>query len=398
MNDSNLQSQILDLIDLRSEGTYWDYKKNWPANKAALLHDIICMANNIESRDAYLIIGVDEENDFELVDITEDKERKNANELVTFLRDEPFQGGMRPSVSVRTMAIVGKSIDVIVINNTRHTPYVLTSDFPDGSKTLRANNVYTRVGDTNTPIDKTADLDKIEYLWKKRFAINETAMERLEQYLDNPSDWEYDDKKAVFFHKTFPEFTIQIANTYYDDRDNYDERSEFYCKLFPNASGYHWEDFEIKYHQTALYTWVAVYLGGSNYLIALPEHNLITRNNISAGNGNWFRLYYYRMDNIVGKVNSIFVTHYSGHRCSHSNGPLTDSVLIFPDGEEHKLFCEYIVDNKKNGNFPDLMFFDEFEKSIDETKSREKQMETWERETMNELNKIYHGCYRTSFA
>ena len=30
-----------------------------------LLHDIICLANNIENRDCYIIIGIDENNDFE---------------------------------------------------------------------------------------------------------------------------------------------------------------------------------------------------------------------------------------------------------------------------------------------------------------------------------------------
>jgi hypothetical protein len=59
------QEEILELINLGQEGGYWDFKKEWykPDNKGKqdLLHDIICMANNLENRDAYLIIGVDEE-------------------------------------------------------------------------------------------------------------------------------------------------------------------------------------------------------------------------------------------------------------------------------------------------------------------------------------------------
>lgn len=55
------------------------------------------------------------------------------------------------------------------IKNTSNTPYYLIDDFNDGKVKVYANNIY---GDTNTPKKKTADIDKIEYLWKKRFGID----------------------------------------------------------------------------------------------------------------------------------------------------------------------------------------------------------------------------------
>jgi len=60
------KSGILDLILLKQEGSYWDFKREWyfQDKKADLLHDIICMANNLSNRDAYIIVGVDEENDY----------------------------------------------------------------------------------------------------------------------------------------------------------------------------------------------------------------------------------------------------------------------------------------------------------------------------------------------
>jgi len=45
--------------------------------KADLLHDTFCMANNLENQDAY-IIGIDEEKDYEIVDVTSDPNRKNT--------------------------------------------------------------------------------------------------------------------------------------------------------------------------------------------------------------------------------------------------------------------------------------------------------------------------------
>ena len=55
----------------------------------------ICLANNIENRDCYLIIVVDEKNNFEFYPLNDDHNRKNSNELTTFLRDKKFFGGIR---------------------------------------------------------------------------------------------------------------------------------------------------------------------------------------------------------------------------------------------------------------------------------------------------------------
>ena len=41
-----LIQEIQNLISLKTEGDYWDFKEMWHDNKASLLHDIICMANN----------------------------------------------------------------------------------------------------------------------------------------------------------------------------------------------------------------------------------------------------------------------------------------------------------------------------------------------------------------
>ena len=60
------KNEIENLISLKQEGSYWDFKREWYSKdkKADLLHDIICMANNLSNRDAFIIIGIDEENDY----------------------------------------------------------------------------------------------------------------------------------------------------------------------------------------------------------------------------------------------------------------------------------------------------------------------------------------------
>lgn len=109
---------IKKLISLKQEGNYWDFKREWyfQDKKADLLHDIICMANNLVNRDAYIIIGVDEENDYSFSSVKSDPNRKNTQQLVDFLREKHFAGGVRPIVSVENISFGENEIDVIVIH------------------------------------------------------------------------------------------------------------------------------------------------------------------------------------------------------------------------------------------------------------------------------------------
>src|SRR5699024_2395298 len=133
----------------------------WYIDNGNLLHDIICMANNLESRDAYIIIGVDEGNNFTTVDISKDENRKNTQKITDFLKDKKFAGGIRPQIYVKSVCIQSSQLDVIVIKNSYHTPFYLTKRY----KQVNPNNIYTRVADTNTPVNNSADTQHVEYLW-----------------------------------------------------------------------------------------------------------------------------------------------------------------------------------------------------------------------------------------
>ena len=41
----SLNEEVTNLIRLRQEGSFWDFKKQWYTNKSDMLHDIICMFN-----------------------------------------------------------------------------------------------------------------------------------------------------------------------------------------------------------------------------------------------------------------------------------------------------------------------------------------------------------------
>lgn len=208
MND--LKKIIVNLIEKKTEGGFWDYKKSWHENKADLLHDIICMANNIENKDAYIIIGV--ENSGEINDISNDSNRRNTAHLIDFLRTKKFVGQFRPIVRVESLTIEDKIIDVIIVENSTNTPYVLEEDFSDSKKNssdgskekivnVKQGNVYTRIQDTNTPKNETADYDKVEKLWRKRFHLDASPFEKLSYYLKDTEGWALNSFQNEWYYK-----------------------------------------------------------------------------------------------------------------------------------------------------------------------------------------------------
>jgi predicted HTH transcriptional regulator len=78
---------ILKLINLKYEGEYWDSKEKWYDNKAAMLIDIICMANNLtlDNKDGLLIIGV-EDNTYKIKGVENDPNRKTQQNMIDFLK------------------------------------------------------------------------------------------------------------------------------------------------------------------------------------------------------------------------------------------------------------------------------------------------------------------------
>lgn len=209
-----------------------------------LLHDIICMANNLSNRDAYIIIGIDEENDYSLSSVKSDPNRKNTQQLVDFLRDKHFAGGVRPIVNVENICLREEIIDVIVIHNSDATPFFLTEKY----QSVMPNNIYTRVMDSNTPINKSADLPHIEMLWKKRFGLLSSPLERMTTYLKSPDLWENFPSSYITekqYYRFSPEYTIETVH---------DESKNAYQYYLFNQTDIRprWYDINLYCHQTML--------------------------------------------------------------------------------------------------------------------------------------------------
>ena len=329
---SELQKEeILELISLKQEGAYWDFKKEWyeDGKQPDLLHDIICMANNLENRDAYIIIGIDEENDYCVNDMTNAENRKSTQMLVDFVRNKKFAGGIRPRVMVETMQLETGTIDIIVIKNGYSTPYVLEEAY----RGVCANNIYTRVMDSNTPKNKTAEISHIEYLWKKRFRLLMAPLEQVFYYLLNREEWEDVPEDGAItrqYYKYSPEYIIEHFRC--DDRDGY----EYY--LFSQSdSRPRWYNINVKYHQTTLFSTIGAGLDGGRYFTNVPCTDFLFDDWRYEGNV----CFKYYVKGTKEMILHDFFCDYDSHEAMYAREQFEECILIFSSNEEKENFKEY---------------------------------------------------------
>lgn len=260
MSIDKFKIEIINLIESKWEGDYWDFKQKHYKNKDDLLHDIICMANNRADKDGYIIFGV-EDKTFNIVGVSQDENRKNQQQVIDFLKDKKFVSGIRPTVELKTLEIKGQEIDVLIIKNTTDTPYYLVENF----KSIKANHIYTRIGDTNTPKDRSADINHVEYLWKKRFLLTRPPLEQIQNKLKYKEEWK--EEGYTYYNIYNPEYKICIT---YEDDEYEGYKPEFYAYNMYNSS-VTYKNLEIKYYETKLYSKQLVIMDGGRLMIPTPE-------------------------------------------------------------------------------------------------------------------------------
>ena len=345
------RTEIGRLLELRQEGEYWDFKKEWHKNKSDLLHDIICMANNLSNHDGLIIIGVDEETDYSICDITSDPNRRKTQDIVVFLREKKFAGGIRPTVYVQSLSFRKSEIDIIVIRNDRNTPYYLTEQYQG----VFANNIYARIMDTNTPKNSSADINIIERLWKKRFGIDATVLDRALLLLQTPCDW-VDSDGGKKFYKYAPEFTLEEISA--DDcRNGY----EFY--LFNQCDSHpRWYDINIYYHQTLLYSLGGVSLDGGRCFTSIPQTDGISLYKESYH--HWDISYKYFVKGSIEHIIHLFYITDNMDEELTARQRFMECILVFESEYERMKFNDFVIANFKKYNvdeftnrlpyFPDL--------------------------------------------
>lgn len=248
MTDQNtLQETVDDLINRRIEGTYWDFKRCHHTNKADLVHDVLCLANAKHSGRRFLIFGVDNK-EFSLRSISGDSGRRTQADIAGLFRDNAskFFQSRFPDFHIAEATIDGTLLDVLVIEDMPHKPYYLVEKY----EKLRAHHIYTRVCDTNTPVPDAAQPHEIERMWRERFGLDLSPLDRVKLYLIESDAWVPSNRigeNLYEHHKTFPEFTLKVTEAE-EFMARHEEWTRGEIRTDNNCAGY----YEIQYHQTCL--------------------------------------------------------------------------------------------------------------------------------------------------
>ncbi len=321
--EHELAYKIRELIAWQKEGDYWDFKQTYGDN-ASLVHDIICLANVISHKgDRYLIYGVTDS--CEVVGVEDGAHKKQAD-VIDLLRNVPF-ANIHPDIYLDLITIDNKIIDVITIKDDDNKPYFLEKTYHCGKICLYPGTIYTRKRDSNTPKDRSASYYDVEMLWKHRFGINLSGIERVYFLMKNPDDWEYFDsyRGTELFHKYFPEYKIKYLETEMEDF------SEPYTYCYPNnkASSF---NVDIYYHTTRLIQQLCVCCDGGRVLMPVPDVFTI--------NGNPF--YYFVKDSIKYILYKIMLKT-SGEHTRLSKKLINPYIMTFSDDLSLDSYKEYAV-------------------------------------------------------
>ena len=280
---------IATLINRKIEGTYWDFKRKHHKNRADLIHDVLCLANAKHTGNRFLIFGVDGE-DFSLHPINEDPGRRSQADLVGLFRDnaKKFFQSKFPEFYLTEIRLDGTLLDVLVIEDTPHKPFYLVEKY----KKIRAHHIYTRISETNTPVNDAAQPHEIERMWRERFGLDMPPLERAKRYLSDPDAWS-PLGDTNFYHTGFPEFTLRVT-----DAEDYIARHEEWTRgeirKDNNYAGY----YDLHYHQIRLAR--IRYVGFDDHKKSMVAPDWEPR-----GTG---RFYFYKADSIDYAVHKFYST------------------------------------------------------------------------------------------
>ena len=337
MNRDDLTSKILNLIESKREDDWWDFKREHHQDKAELVHDILCMANNRPRKDSYIIFGVDNET-FSVVGVEADTYRRNQQGITDILRNITFVGSVRPRIEIQTITLDNHEIDVLIIKDSLEVPYYLEKEYQDKDvknadgkkygKIVKPYHIYTRVVDNNTAIDKQADINDVEFLWRKRFGIELPIMERLHILLSETDKWIFDwGNKKYCYHTDYPEFQIiQVDDV---------EQGWYPAAAFYAHPVMHFARLNITYHSTVIYEtelWVFDQL--RKYLPQAENYSIEQHADF------WYT--YYTLDSIEGRLLQIF-TH--GNCDISSREPNYNQLLIFENDADKQNFDAYLLNH-----------------------------------------------------
>lgn len=332
-----MKDSIRSLISSGKEGEYWDFKSEPHINKADLLHDIICLANSICKNDKYLIFGVtDPDSGCEIKGVDHIPDRRKQIDYINFLRDKKFVSERRPDIQLFTFDMKGKTIEVLKIFDTKFKPYYLTEEFSCNNtkkgqgkpKIVKPYHIYSRVLDTNTPIDRSADEYLVEKMWRERLGIDEEPLKKFNQLLNEFDNWERDFNNHEWaYHKVHAEYQLKYSGTVSDN-------DQIYRFCYTNSNSKIGQ-VEFKFHSTVLNQINYVLVDETR--ITLPDPDKFT---VYAGS-NQIRVFYYDLSSFKGA----YLNQVTFGKFDFVETAANDLFVLFKNLEEKESFEYFLASN-----------------------------------------------------
>ena len=346
LTNQEIEDIVRELFYQETEGEYWDFKekpyfyedqskeeKNKKKND--LLHDIICMANNLSNRDAYIIMGI-QDKPVKITGVKQFSNKWTQENYQDFLQNLTWAGDMIPTVEFRT--INNGDLDVLIIKKSNRVPFYITKKY---SK-VRENRIYVRKGSKNTAIDSQAEIGDIEKLFEFRFGLTPFPKERVINYITDHNHWtemkgNYETRS--WYYEKFPEYTMELV----DDPQNDELRPPVYALIHPNVRTT-WEILRIKYHQTILLEFSSHYIDEYRGLSVQPRYNFLKLfegvNNINLKTN----YYYYLADSV--EINLMYLLEELHEQDGEALRQHLSLIPVFKNDNEREAIEKYVEENK----------------------------------------------------
>lgn len=247
------------------EGLWWDFKQKFHENIAALVHDIICMANVIHDGNRYIVFGISDS--LEVLGLSQEDKSYSQADIINHLRKLAFSEHNVPNVQLNAVVYKGAEIAVLTIFNERLKPYYLTQEFRCKNKLIRAGVVYSRVEDTNTPLDSCANPSDLKAMWSERFGLDLSAPKRFSIILEDSENWIYDGVDKAYY-AVDPDFTIEIGELEYEGGNYWWQNV-----LVEQPKQY---NYYLKYKNAVIEELLVVHYYKENLKIPFPDIEFIT--------------------------------------------------------------------------------------------------------------------------
>ena len=348
LTNQEIEDIVREFFYQGTEGEYWDFKekpyfyegqskeeKNKKKND--LLHDIICMANNLSNRDAYIIMGI-QDKPIKITGVKQFPNKWTQENYQDFLQKLTWAGDMIPTVEFRT--INDGDLDVLIIKKSNKIPFYITKKY---SK-VRENQIYVRKGSKNTAIDSQAEIGDIEKLFEFRFGLTPFPKERVINYITDHNHWtemkgNYETRS--WYYEKFPEYTMELV----DDPQNDKLRAPVYALIHPNVRTT-WEILRIKYHQTILLEFSSHYIDEYRGLSVQPRYNFLKLfegvNNINLKTN----FYYYLADSV--EINLMYLLEELHEQDGEALRQHLSLIPVFKNDDEREAIEKYVEGNKSD--------------------------------------------------